>query len=84
MTDIKQKIARNTIIWSFGIFMTLVLGSKYPRYVWEVVELWIVLVSILGFLLLVAGNIIYNRIIIIPCLPNAAVSESNCYELIEA
>ena len=61
-------VARTIIVWIVGIIVTLTLGSSYPNYNWELINGWAIFVELIGFLVLVSGNLVYNEIIKIPGL----------------
>lgn len=49
-----------------GIIVTLSLGSNHPNFNWELIGAGAILVELLGFLILVAGNLIYNKVVNLP------------------
>jgi hypothetical protein len=50
-----------SLIWGFGILMTVF--SDRPNYKWELVSIWAVLFELIGFCLLVFGNLVNNQIV---------------------
>lgn len=56
------------MIWMIGIIVTVTAGKNYPNYNWELLGAGAIIVQLLGFLILVFGNMIYNRMIKIPFL----------------
>jgi hypothetical protein len=61
-------VTRTVLVWIIGIIITVTAGSTRPNFKWELVEVGAILVELLGFLVLVSGNLIYNRIIKLPFL----------------
>ena len=61
-------VARTIIVWVVGIIVTVTLGKNYPNYNWELINGWAIFVELIGFLVLVSGNLVYNEIIKIPGL----------------
>lgn len=61
-------VTRTVLIWLVGILVTVTAGKYYPNYKWELVSVGAILLQLLGFLILVFGNLIYNKIIKIPIL----------------
>ncbi len=50
--------------------MTVTAGSVYPNYVWEQTYVWAIVLELAGFLILILANMIYNKIIKLPCFEN--------------
>ena len=61
-------VSRTVIIWLVGIIVTVTVGQQENNYKWEMTEAGAVVCQLLGFLLIVLGNLIYNKIIILPCV----------------
>jgi hypothetical protein len=61
-------VTRTILVWAIGIIITLSAGASRPNFEWEIVKTGAILVKLLGFLILVSGNLIYNRIIQLPFL----------------
>jgi hypothetical protein len=55
-------------VWAIGIIITVSAGVSRPNFKWEIVKTGAILVELLGFLILVSGNLIYNRVIVLPFL----------------
>ena len=58
-------IAANTktvLVWIIGIIVTLTLGQDSPNYRWESLNFIVIILQLLGFILLVLGNLIYNEL----------------------
>jgi|JI6StandDraft_1071083.scaffolds.fasta_scaffold11106_5 hypothetical protein len=65
-------VTRTIVIWLVGIIVTVTAGKYYPNYVWEIVGVGAILLELVGFVILVFGNLIYNRMIVIPILSGPA------------
>ena len=59
---------RTILVWIIGIVVTVSMGASKPNYVWELTSAGAILVQLLGFIFLIFGNLIYNKIIKLPCL----------------
>ncbi|EGR31767.1 nucleotide-sugar transporter, putative [Ichthyophthirius multifiliis] len=57
-------VSRTVIVWIFGIILTV--SSSNPNYQWENLNAGAIVVEAIGFVILVVGNCIYNKIIILP------------------
>ena len=51
------------LIWLIGIIVTVTAGKYYPNYNWELTSAGAIIVQFIGFVVLVFGNLIYNKII---------------------
>lgn len=68
-------VTRTVLVWIVGILVTVSAGANKPNYKWELIDGGAISIQLLGFLVLIAGNLVYNRIIKIPFLePKEAVS----------
>lgn len=56
-------VTRTVLVWIIGIIITLTAGANKPNFKWELINAGAILVELLGFLVLVGGNLIYNRIV---------------------
>jgi hypothetical protein len=61
-------VVRTIVIWMIGIIVTVTAGKYYPNYSWEMLGAGALAVEMLGFIILVFGNLIYNRMVKIPFL----------------
>jgi hypothetical protein len=61
-------VTRTVIVWIIGILVTVTAGANKPNYKWELIDGAAISIQLVGFLVLIAGNLIYNRIIRIPFL----------------
>jgi hypothetical protein len=53
-------VTRTILVWGVGIIVTVTAGATHPNFVWEIIGAGAILVELLGFLILVAGNLVYN------------------------
>lgn len=53
-------------MWGIGLLITATAGVNYPNYRWELLNKWAILVELLGFSILILGNLVYNEIVRIP------------------
>lgn len=56
-------VTRTVLIWLIGIIVTVTAGRYYPNYDWELTSAGAIIVQFVGFIVLVFGNLIYNKII---------------------
>jgi hypothetical protein len=61
-------VTRTVLVWAIGIIITLSAGSTRPNFKWELLNVGAILLELVGFLILVGGNLIYNKIIKLPFL----------------
>lgn len=61
-------VTRTVLVWIVGIIVTVTAGVTRPNFQWELVKTGAILVQLLGFLVLVSGNLIYNKIVKLPFL----------------
>jgi len=61
-------VTRTAIVWIVGILVTVTAGVNKPNYKWELINGGAIALQLLGFAVLIGGNLIYNRIIKLPCL----------------
>jgi hypothetical protein len=59
-------VTRSIFVWTVGIIITVTVGANEENYRWERTQVGAILLQILGFVLLVFGNLIYNRVIALP------------------
>jgi hypothetical protein len=57
---------RTILVWVLGIIVTATAGSSKPNYIWELTSVGAILVQLLGFIFLIFGNLIYNKILKLP------------------
>jgi hypothetical protein len=62
-------VTRTVIIWIVGIIVTVTVGKNEANYVWESTEAGSIAIQLVGFVLLVTGNFVYNKIIVLTCVP---------------
>jgi hypothetical protein len=56
-------VTRTILVWIVGILVTVTAGHIYPNYRWEIVDGLAIGIQLIGFIVLVLGNLIYNGII---------------------
>ena len=61
-------VTRTVIVWIVGILVTVTAGVDKPNYKWELINGGAIVVQLLGFGVLISGNLIYNKILKVPCL----------------
>ena len=61
-------VTRTAIVWIVGIIVTVTAGVDKPNYKWELINGGAIGFQLLGFTILILGNLIYNRIIKLPFL----------------
>ncbi len=61
-------VSRTVLVWIVGIIVTVTAGATRPNFQWELVKTGAILVQLLGFFVLVSGNLIYNKILKLPFL----------------
>jgi hypothetical protein len=61
-------VTRTVIVWIVGIIITVSAGANRPNYKWELIDGAAITIQLLGFFVLIAGNLIYNKILKIPFL----------------
>jgi hypothetical protein len=61
-------VTRTVIVWIVGIIITVSAGINKPNYKWELIDGLAITIQLGGFLVLILGNLIYNKIIPIPFL----------------
>jgi len=59
-------VTRTILVWGIGIIITVTAGATYPNYKWELLNGGAIALELLGFVILVSGNLVYNQIIKIP------------------
>ena len=61
-------VTRTVLVWAIGILVTVTAGVTRPNLQWELTNAGAILVELLGFIILVTGNLIYNKVIKLPFL----------------
>lgn len=61
-------VTRTILVWSVGLIITLTAGATHPNYAWELTKPGAIVVQLLGFIILILGNLVYNKIVPIPFL----------------
>ena len=60
-------------MWLAGVVVTVTLGREHPNYRWESLNAIVIVLQLVGFVLLVVGNLIYNEVIRLPGFVTANV-----------
>ncbi len=61
-------VTRTVIVWIVGIIITVSAGVNKPNYKWKLIDGVAITIQLLGFGVLIFGNLIYNKIIKVPFL----------------
>jgi len=56
-------VSRTVLIWLVGIIVTVTVGESNPIYKWEAVNIGQIIVQLVGFLGIIAGNVVYNNVL---------------------
>jgi hypothetical protein len=59
-------VTRTVVIWGVGLIVTISAGATYPNYKWELVHGAAIGIEMIGFIVLISGNLIYNKMIKLP------------------
>ncbi|EAR90511.2 nucleotide-sugar transporter (macronuclear) [Tetrahymena thermophila SB210] len=59
-------VTRTVAVWIVAIIITLTAGQDNKNYQWENVNVGPIIVEAIGFIILVTGNLIYNKLIVLP------------------
>jgi len=57
-------VSRTVLVWIISI--TITVSTSNPNFKWENTRFGAISIELAGFLVLVAGNLIYNEIVILP------------------
>lgn len=74
-------VTRTILVWIGSIIITQTYGSDNPNFSWELTDTGAILMELFGFIILVVGNLVYNKIII---LPFAKPPTSEAMQLLDA
>ena len=61
-------VTRTILVWGVGLLISVTAGATHPNYKWELADGGAIVLELLGFVVLVTGNLVYNQIIRIPYL----------------
>jgi len=61
-------VTRTVLVWSVGIIVTVTVGESNPIYKWESTNTGRTVVQLVGFLVLISGNLLYNNLVKFGCL----------------
>jgi hypothetical protein len=70
-------VTRTILVWGIGIIITVTAGATYPNYKWELLNGGAIALELLGFVILVSGNLVYNQIIKIPGITERNTREND-------
>lgn len=59
-------VSRTVLVWIISLIITFTAGKNNEKYAWENTNWRAILIELVGFLILVSGNLIYNKIVILP------------------
>jgi hypothetical protein len=59
-------VTRTIVIWGVGLIVTISAGATYPNYKWELVHGVAIGIELIGFIVLISGNLVYNKIVKLP------------------
>lgn len=64
-------VSRTLLVWIVSLIITFTAGNgptdTNKRYKWENTNWRAIIIELVGFVILVCGNLIYNKIVILPC-----------------
>jgi hypothetical protein len=60
-------VSRTLLVWIVSLIITFTAGKTNTNYRWENRNWRAIILELVGFLILVSGNLIYNKIVILPC-----------------
>jgi hypothetical protein len=61
------------IIWLFGIWLTLTYGQDHKEYHIEDTSVLVNVLKAIGFLVLIAGTLLYHDLLPLPCLKRSEI-----------
>lgn len=70
-------VTRTVLIWIVGIIITATAGRDHVNYKWQTLDLTAIAIQFVGFVILILGNLVYNGIVVVPCISAALVDEKN-------
>lgn len=62
-------VTRTILIWIVGIIVTVTAGATHPNYKWELTDPVAIVIQLIGFVILIGGNLVYNQMVKLPFLP---------------
>lgn len=60
-------VSRTLLVWIVSLIITFTAGKDNTNYRWENRNWRAIILELVGFVILVCGNLIYNKIVILPC-----------------
>lgn len=74
-------VSRTVLVWIISLIITFTAGKNNERYAWENKNWRAIVLELAGFFILVSGNLIYNKIVILP-FPMFRPEEENVEEVL--
>ena len=59
-------VTRTILVWGIGLIVTATAGVFYPNYEWELTNGGAIAIELIGFVIVVLGNLVYNQIVKLP------------------
>jgi len=59
-------VSRTLLVWIVSIIITVTAGKSNADYEWENLKAGAIVMEVIGFIILVFGNFVYNGIVKIP------------------
>lgn len=56
-------VCRTSLIWAFGLVITLTIGKNNESYILEDTTIYVNIIKFVGFIILIVGTMIYHDII---------------------
>lgn len=59
-------VSRTLLVWIISIIITVTAGKHHDNWKWENLKTGAIIFEVIGFIILVGGNFVYNGIIKLP------------------
>jgi hypothetical protein len=59
-------ITRTSLVWILGIIITITAGKANENYRWEIIQIVPIFIQLIGFSVLIFGNLTYNKFVKVP------------------
>jgi drug/metabolite transporter (DMT)-like permease len=59
-------VSRTVVVWIVGLIVAATIGKSHPNYKWEELKLTSILIELVGFTILITGNLVNNGLIKLP------------------
>lgn len=53
-------VTRTILVWGIGLIVTATAGATHPNFKWELINGGAIALELIGFVILVGGNLVYN------------------------